>query len=85
MAGALTAGRAGRVGDVVGVEVPIHAVSVIADRLHLVDFPLALEIRPNIPYQGLRNLVWDQVRPRPHLAAGACFDHTEAAEASYRG
>ena len=35
--------------DVVGVEVTIDGMLVIADRLHLVDFPLALGIRPNIP------------------------------------
>ena len=47
--------------DVVGVEVTIDGMLVIADLLHLVDFPLALAIRPNIPYQDQRKIVWDQV------------------------
>lgn len=47
--------------DVVGVEVTIDGMLVIADRLHLVDFPLSLGIRPNIPYEEQRTLVWDQV------------------------
>ncbi|ULE35610.1 ESX secretion-associated protein EspG [Mycobacterium sp. IDR2000157661] len=34
---------------------------VIADRLHLVDFPPALGIRPNIPQPDLREIVWDRV------------------------
>ncbi len=47
--------------DVVGVEVTIDGILVIADLLHLVDFPLSLGIRPNIPYEDQRNIVWDQV------------------------
>lgn len=47
--------------DVVGFEVTIDGMLVIADRLHLVDFPLSLGIRPNIPYEDQRRLVWDQV------------------------
>ena len=47
--------------DVVGVEVTIDGMLVIADLLHLVDFPLALAIRPNIPYEDQRKVVWDQV------------------------
>jgi EspG family len=47
--------------DVVGVEVTIDGMLVIADRLHLVDFPISLGIRPNIPQQDLRDVVWDQV------------------------
>lgn len=47
--------------DVVGVEVTIDGMLVIADRLHLVDFPLALGIRPNIPYEEQRRIVWDAV------------------------
>ncbi|HYZ67453.1 MAG TPA: ESX secretion-associated protein EspG [Mycobacterium sp.] len=47
--------------DVVGVEVTIDGMLVIADRLHLTDFPVALGIRPNIPQEELRNLVWEQV------------------------
>jgi hypothetical protein len=47
--------------DVVGVEVTIDGMLVIADRLHLMDFPVALGIRLNIPQVDLRNVVWDQV------------------------
>ncbi|MCH9640123.1 MAG: ESX secretion-associated protein EspG [Actinomycetia bacterium] len=47
--------------DVVGVELTIDGMLVVADRLHLVDFPLALGIRPNIPYEDQRAIVWDQV------------------------
>ncbi|SRX92883.1 ESX-1 secretion-associated protein EspG1 [Mycobacterium shimoidei] len=50
------------VDDVVAVEVTIDGMLVIADRLSLMDFPIALAIRPNIPQVELRNLVWDQVR-----------------------
>ncbi|WP_322858112.1 ESX secretion-associated protein EspG [Mycobacterium europaeum] len=62
MSGPLTGGRAGLVDDVVGVEVTIDGMLVIADRLHLVDFPTALGIRPNIPQEDLRDLVWNQVQ-----------------------
>jgi len=47
--------------DVVGVEVTIDGMLVIADRLNLADFPIALGIRPNIPYEEQRKIVWDQV------------------------
>jgi len=47
--------------DVVGVEVTIDGMLVIADLLHLVDFPLALGIRPNIPYEEQRTIVRQQV------------------------
>jgi hypothetical protein len=47
--------------DVVGVEVTIDGMLVIADLLHLVDFPLALGIRPNIPYEDQRRTVAEQV------------------------
>lgn len=47
--------------DVVGFEVTIDAMLVIADLLHLVDFPLSLGIRPNIPYEDQRKIVWNQV------------------------
>ncbi|MCV7258825.1 ESX secretion-associated protein EspG [Mycobacterium shimoidei] len=50
------------VDDVVAVEVTIDGMLVIADRLSLMDFPIALAIRANIPQVELRNLVWDQVR-----------------------
>src|SRR6201992_2435438 len=86
MSGPLTAGRAGLVDDVVGVEVTIDGMLVIADRLHLVDFPAALGIRPNIPQEDLRELVWDQVQHdlttqgvldqygEPHAAVAAMID-----------
>ncbi len=47
--------------DVVGVEVTIDGMLVLADRLQLVDFPLSLGIRPNIPYEDQRDVVWDRV------------------------
>lgn len=47
--------------DVVGVELTIDGMLAIADRLHLVDFPLCLGIRPNIPYEEQREMVRDQV------------------------
>lgn len=62
MSGPLAVGRAGLVDDVVGVEVTIDGMLVIADQLHLVDFPITLGIRPNIPQEDLRDIVWDQVR-----------------------
>lgn len=40
----------------------IDGMLVIADRLHLVDFPVALGIRPNIPQEDVREAVWEQVR-----------------------
>jgi hypothetical protein len=49
------------VDDVVGVEVTIDGMLVVADRLHLSDFPPALGIRLNIPQPDLRKVVWDQV------------------------
>ena len=62
MSSPLAAGRAGPVDGVVGVEVTIDGMLVIADRLHLIEFPTALGIRPNIPQDDLRKLVWDQVQ-----------------------
>jgi hypothetical protein len=59
--GPLAAGRAGLVDDVVGVEVTIDGMLVIADRLQMIEFPTALGIRQNIPQDDLRKLVWDQV------------------------
>ncbi|MCW2734033.1 MAG: hypothetical protein JWR13_4849 [Mycobacterium sp.] len=47
--------------DVVAVEVTIDGMLVIADRLHMMEFPPALGIRPNIPQLELRNIVWEQV------------------------
>lgn len=48
--------------DVVGVEVTIDGMLVIADRLGLMEFPPSLGIRLNIPQPDLRDIVWDQVR-----------------------
>jgi hypothetical protein len=76
MSGPLVNGRAGLAGpvdDVVGVEVTIDGMLVIADRLHLVDFPVALGIRPNIPQEDLRDVVWEQVRR--DLTAQGVLDH----------
>jgi hypothetical protein len=47
--------------DVVAVEVTIDGMLVIADRLHMMEFPPSLGIRPNIPQLELRNIVWEQV------------------------
>ncbi|MGE2737407.1 ESX secretion-associated protein EspG [Mycolicibacterium vaccae] len=47
--------------DVVGAELTIDGMLVVADLLHLVEFPLSLGIRPNIPYEDQRRIVWDQV------------------------
>ncbi|WP_310777442.1 ESX secretion-associated protein EspG [Mycobacterium sp. Z3061] len=76
MTGPLASGRAGFAGpvdDVVGVEVTIDGMLVIADRLHLVDFPVALGIRPNIPQEDLRDIVWEQVTR--DLTAQGVLDH----------
>jgi EspG family len=73
MSGPLTTGQAALVDDVVGVEVTVDGMLVIADRLHLVDFPTTLGIRPNIPQEELRDLVWDQVRR--DLTAQGVLDH----------
>ncbi|BDB45767.1 ESX secretion-associated protein EspG [Mycobacterium kiyosense] len=73
MAGPLASGRAGLYDDVVGVELTIDGMLVIADRLHLVDFPVALGIRPNIPQEDLRAVVWDQVQR--DLTGQGVLDH----------
>jgi hypothetical protein len=86
MSGPLATGPAGLVDDVVGVEVTIDGMLVIADRLHLVDFPAALGIRLNIPQKDLRAVVWEQVQRdltaqgvldlygQPHPAVAAMVD-----------
>lgn len=71
MSGPLT--TAGLVDDVVGVEVTVDGMLVIADRMHLVDFPTTLGIRPNIPQEELRDRVWDQVQR--DLTAQGVLDH----------
>ncbi|QUR69425.1 ESX secretion-associated protein EspG [Mycobacterium spongiae] len=92
MSGPLAAGRAGPADDVVGVEVTIDGMLVVADRLHLVDFPVALGIRPNIPQEDLRDIVWDQVQRdlteqgvldhdgQPHPAVTAMVDTLSRAD-----
>lgn len=47
--------------DVVGVEVTIDGMLVIADKLGLTDFPPSMGIRLNIPQPDLRKVVWEQV------------------------
>ncbi|OBH39608.1 secretion protein EspG [Mycobacterium sp. E342] len=93
MSGPLAPGIAG-LDDVVGVEVTVDGILVIADRLHLVDFPTALGIRPNIPQEELRDLVWDQVQrdltaqgvldhqSQPHPAVAAMVDTLSRADRS---
>ncbi|QLL07423.1 ESX secretion-associated protein EspG [Mycobacterium vicinigordonae] len=73
MSGPLASGRAGLYDDVVGVEVTIDGMLVIADRLQLVDFPVALGIRPNIPQEDLRDVVWEQVQR--DLTGQGVLDH----------
>lgn len=97
MCSPLAAGRAGLVDDVVGVEVTIDGMLVIADRLHLVDFPVALGIRPNIPQEDLRKLVWDEVERdltaqgvldqygRPHPSVAAMVDTLGRPDRSLEG
>ena len=65
---------AGLVDDVIGVEVTIDGMLVIADRLQLVDFPTALGIRLNIPQEDLRQTVWGQVQ-RDLMAQGVLDAH----------
>jgi hypothetical protein len=74
MSSPLVAARAGLVDHVVGVEVTIDGMLVIADRLQLIEFPAVLGIRPNIPQDDLRKLVWDQVGR--DLTAQGVLDHS---------
>jgi hypothetical protein len=74
MSGPLAAARPGLVDDVVGVEVTIDGMLVIADRLQLIEFPAALGIRQNIPQEDLRALVWEQVER--DLTAQGVLDHS---------
>lgn len=97
MTGPLATGRAGTGDDVVGVEVTIDGMLVIADRLHLVDFPVTLGIRPNIPQEDLREIVWDQVardltaqgvldhNGQPHPAVAAMVDTLSRADRTLEG
>jgi hypothetical protein len=74
MAGPLAAARTGLVDEVVGLEVTADGMLVIADRLHMIEFPTALGIRQNIPQDDLRKLVWDQVAR--DLTAQGVLDHS---------
>ncbi len=86
MATPLAVGSPGHVDDVVGVEVTIDGMLVLADACGLADFPTVLGIRPNIPQEDLRDVVWDQVRRdltaqavldaygRPHPSVAAMVD-----------
>ncbi|KHO20340.1 secretion protein EspG [Mycolicibacterium setense] len=47
--------------DVVGVELTIDGILVVADKLGLTDFPPSMGIRLNIPQPDLRKVVWEQV------------------------
>jgi hypothetical protein len=62
MSSPLAAGRTGLVDDVVGVELTIDGMLVIADKLQRVELPTVLGIRQNIPHEDLRTVVWDQVQ-----------------------
>ena len=86
MSSPLAADRTGLVDGVVGVELTIDGMLVIADKLQLAEFPTVLAIRQNIPHEELRTIVWDQVRRdltaqgvldffgTPHPAVGAMID-----------
>jgi ESX secretion-associated protein EspG len=83
--------------DVVGVEVTIDGMLVIADRLNLMDFPVALGIRLNIPQEELRNMVWEQVARdltaqgvldlfgQPHPEVAAMVDAVSRADRTLEG
>ncbi|MCG7609702.1 secretion protein EspG [Mycolicibacterium sp. (ex Dasyatis americana)] len=47
--------------DVVGAELTIDGILVVADKLGLTDFPPSMGIRLNIPQPDLRKVVWEQV------------------------
>jgi hypothetical protein len=97
MSGPLTVARDGLFDNVVGVEVTIDGILLIADRLHLMDFPMALGIRPNIPQEDVRDLVWDQVQRdltaqgvldhsgQPHPAVAAMVDTLSRADRTLEG
>jgi len=83
--------------DVVGVEVTVDGMLAIADRLHLMDFPVALGIRLNIPQVELRDIVWEQVGRdltaqgvldlfgEPHPEVAAMVDTLSRAERTLEG
>ncbi|MFN6544777.1 ESX secretion-associated protein EspG [Mycolicibacterium nivoides] len=55
--------------DVVGAELTIDGILVVADKLGLTDFPPSMGIRLNIPQPDLRKTVWEQVE-RDLMAQG---------------
>ena len=59
---------AASIDDVVGVEVTIDGMLVIADRLGLMEFPTALGIRPNIPQPELRDVEVPEPPPQVKTA-----------------
>jgi len=67
---------AAAIDDVIGVEVTIDGMLVIADRLNLTDFPVSLGIRLNIPQPDLREIVWEHVE-RGLTAQGVFTVHGE--------
>lgn len=83
--------------DVVGVEVTIDGMLVIADKLGLSDFPPSLGIRLNIPQPDLRDLVWEQVQRdliaqgvldvfgNPHAEVAAMLDTLSRADRTLEG
>jgi hypothetical protein len=83
--------------DVVGVEVTIDGMLVIADHLGSMEFPTALGIRLNIPQPDLRNIVWEQVRRdlsaqgvldvfgEPHPEVAAMVDTLSRADRTLEG
>lgn len=87
----------GHLEDVVAVEVTIDGMLVIADQLHLSEFPVTMAILPNIPQMELRDIVWDQVRRdlteqgvldtfgNPHPAVAAMVDTLSRADRVLEG
>jgi hypothetical protein len=82
----MTVGGADRIDDVVGVEVTIDGMLVLADACDRSEFPTVLGIRQNIFDEDLRDVVWGQVRRdlteqgvldvhgRPHPTVAAMVD-----------
>ncbi|MDV3123328.1 ESX secretion-associated protein EspG [Mycobacterium sp. 21AC1] len=83
--------------DVVGVEVTIDGMLVIADKLGLSDFPPSMGIRLNIPQPDLRDRVWEQVQRdltaqgvldvfgNPHPEVAAMLDTLSRADRTLEG
>ncbi len=90
-------GHTSHTDDVVGVEVTIDGLLVIADKLNLMDFPTALGIRQNIPHVELRDVVWEQVTRdliaqgvldvfgEPHPEVAAMLDTLSRADRTIEG